>query len=99
MQGTLRELQRVMETQREKGSPCGWDKEKELEVIPIDLHKQDFERQRWKARLSQGKEMALKECKNRKQEHMTHVQEMVKSLVWLKHRLVGQTGSKTGTVE
>lgn len=39
MQGTLREVHRVMEIHREKGSPCGWDKEKELEVIHIDLHK------------------------------------------------------------
>lgn len=39
MQGTLREVQRVMGIHREKGSPCGRDKEKESKVIHIDLHK------------------------------------------------------------
>lgn len=39
MQETLREVQRVKEIHREKGSSCGWDKEKELEVIHIYLYK------------------------------------------------------------
>lgn len=34
------------------------------------------------------KEIAQKECKNRKQKYVTHVQKMVWSLVWLEDKLV-----------
>lgn len=68
----IRNFQRSTEgfgdSQRE-GSTLGWDKESQKRETQRCTSKYDFERQRRKARLTQEKEMALKEYKDRNAKH------------------------------